>query len=224
VTGNAKTYLLGTNWWGQHSGQSIVMDGLGFRIDGHTPNQGGNAPAGFPTMFIGDYQGRTNTCSNLPMRVSDIQEIPTVFDTNATSLDTSNFNAAYDVWFTSSSSPLPSSQDNPGSGGAYLMVWLYKPSNRQPVGSPQGGARSVAGVPGSWTPWYGQGYAAPVVSYVSSSPMSDLTFDLNDFIEDAVANNLGVRNDHYLSIVFAGFEVWGGGNGAEVERFCVDVR
>jgi hypothetical protein len=33
-----------------------------------------------------------------------------------------------------------------------------------------------------------------------------------------------VTNSQYLSVVFAGTEVWGGGNGFQVKQFCVDVK
>ncbi len=28
----------------------------------------------------------------------------------------------------------------------------------------------------------------------------------------------------YLSIIFAGFEVWGGGDGLQVKQFCANVQ
>jgi hypothetical protein len=221
VDGDLKTYMLTSNWWSRYDGQIITMDGLGFRIDGNTSVVSGNAPAGFPTMYVGNYQGRPTDCSDLPIPVAGITEIPTDFQTNVTSLDNANLNATYDVWFTATGDVLPSEQDNPGSGGAYLMVWMHKPTSRQPVGSAQG-TQTVAGR--SWTVWFGNGYNAPVVSYVSTSPIAGLTFDLNEFIRNAVANGWGVTDSQYLSVVFAGFEVWSGGNGLEMSNFCVDVR
>lgn len=220
VTGDKKTYMFGANWWGAYNNQVIAIDGLGFRISGSALGRNGDAPEGFPTMFIGKYQGRATECSDLPMRVSDIQQIPTVFQSNVTNVGNSDLNATYDVWFTSSSATLPDTQDNPGSGGAYLMVWMHKPSNRQPVGS-QSGTANLAGH--TWDVWYGQGYNAPVVSYVSSSPINGLTFDLNEFIQNAVQNGRGVNGNQYLSVVFGGFEVWSGGDGLELSQFCVDV-
>jgi hypothetical protein len=220
VEGDLKTYMFGANWWGAYNNQVITVDGLGFRISGSALGRNGDAPEGFPTMFIGKYQGRGTECSDLPIQVSAITQIPTVFQTNVTSLNNSDLNATYDVWFTANGNTLPDTQDNPGSGGAYLMVWMHKPSNRQPVGS-QSGTASIAGQ--NWNVWYGQGYNAPVVSYVSSTPINGLTFDLNDFIQNAVQNGRGVTSNQYLSVVFAGFEVWSGGDGLEMSQFCVDV-
>lgn len=227
VNGNAttdilKTYMFSSNWWSDYDGQSISIDGLSFRINGNTPDDGNDAPAGFPTLYIGNYQGRATACSDLPKQVSAINEIPTKFHVNAP--NHGNYNATYDVWFTASSAALPASQSNPGGGGAYLMVWLWDPAQRQPVGGPNGGARSVNGVSGTWQPWVGNLSGIPVISYLATSDLTGLDFDLNDFIQDAVSHNYGVTNSQYLSVVFAGMEVWGGADGAEITNFCVDVR
>jgi hypothetical protein len=62
------------------------------------------------------------------------------------------------------------------------------------------------------------------VSYVSSDKISSLDFDLNYFIQDAVQNNYGVTSNQYLSVIFAGFEVWGGGDALQVKKFCANVK
>jgi hypothetical protein len=222
VDNDLKTYMFGANWWNVYSGQVETIDGLGFRISGNTPMVSGNAPAGFPTMFIGNYVGRPTQCSDLPIQVSAISEIPTVFQSNVMNVGNSDLNAAYDVWFTATDAPLGTEQYDPGNGGAYLMVWMHKPSNRQPVGGTNGSA-NLAGY--NWTVWRGNNDAGlPVISYVNDSGINGLSFDLNDFIRDAVQNGRGVTNNQYLAVIFAGFEVWGGGDGLEMSQFCADVR
>jgi len=217
-----KQYMFTANWWNQYSGQTVTMDGLSLRIQGSASNGGSNTPAGFPAIYIGNYQGFATGCSNLPMQVSQITEIPTIFRTNVTG-SSHDFNAAYDVWFTNDGRLLDSEKDtSPGAGGAYLMVWLYDPDGRQPVGGPTANGKTVSGVPGSWTVWTGG--SPTVISYLSDTPRSELTFDLNDFIQDAVNNGYGLSNSQYLNIVFAGFEVWNGGDGNSIDQFCVDVR
>jgi hypothetical protein len=37
-----------------------------------------------------------------------------------------------------------------------------------------------------------------------------------------VKNNLGVTTSPYLSIIFAGFEVWGGG--LQLKQLCANVK
>lgn len=65
---------------------------------------------------------------------------------------------------------------------------------------------------------------APCVSYVATAKISSLSFDLNNFIQHAIKNNLGVTSSQYLSIIFGGFEVWGGGDGVQLKQFCANVK
>jgi hypothetical protein len=227
VDGNPnKTYYMQANWWHQFDNEVETVDGLGFSIS--NPNNAvspDNSPLGYPSIFMGSYSGHTTKGSNLPKQVSALTGVPTVFITNIDSMGTSNYNASYDVWFTASSSPLPSNQYNPGSGGMFLMVWLFKPSDRQPRGSIVASGQTIAGVPGSWDVWWDPGLnPEPCVSYVSTNKLSQLDYDLNAFIQDAVTNRHGVTSSMYLSVVFAGFEVWGGGSGLQAKAFCANVK
>ena len=78
-------------------------------------------------------------------------------------------------------------------------------------------------MPGSWTVWY-DSTNPPCVSYVSGQPVSDLQFDLNEFIQDAKSNKWGVTDSQYLSLIFGGTEVWGGGDGFQLKQFCANVK
>jgi len=200
------------------------------------PASDGN-PTGFPTIYIGAYSGHETVGSNLPKQVSAIKSVPTIFQSNASTLDTSNFNATYDVWFTASGNKLTSAMsNNPGKGGAYLMVWMYKPQDRQPRGgvagpnstggaldSPNYAGHTVDGLPGTWDVWVDP--SDPLcISYVSSTPMDGLAFDLNDFIQDSVTNKYGITSSMYLNLVFGGFEIWSGGDGLALKQFCAAVN
>ena len=235
VTGSTKTYYTMTNWWHKFSGQTVKLNGLSMTVGNpqgaSVPSSDGN-PMGFPTIFIGSYQGHATVGSNLPKQVSAVKSVPTIFSTNASTLDTSNMNATYDVWFTATSATLGTTSSNPGKGGAYLMVWLYKPSARQPRGgtgqatgaAPNFPAQTVAGMPGTWDVWVDSSTDPPCISYVSSTPLDALSFDLNNFIEDAVTQNYGITTSMYLSLVFAGFEIWSGGDGLQTKQFCAAVN
>jgi hypothetical protein len=223
VAGSDKQYVVQANWWKLYNQQTMSVTGLSFAIG----NPAGaaspdNDPMGYPSLFIGSYAGVTSKGSNLPKQVSALTKVNTVFSTNAGSLGTSNYNAAYDVWFTAGSAPLPSSQYTPGTGGAYLMVWLFNPSNRQPRGRKAYAGHSVAGLPGSWDVWI-DSTDPTCISYVSTTARETLDFDLNNFIQDSVTNRYGITSSMYLSVVFAGFEVWGGGNGLQTKAFCASV-
>jgi hypothetical protein len=198
------------------------------------PASDGN-PMGFPSMFIGTYQSKATVGSNLPKKVSDIKSVPTIFNTNSSSVDTANLNATYDVWFTATSAPLSSAMaNNPGKGGAYLMVWLFKPEQRQPRGgvppatatgssTPNYPATTVKDVSGKWDVWVDK--SDPLcISYVATEPIDGLTYDLNNFIQDSVTNQYGITTSMYLSLIFAGFEVWSGGDGLECKQFCAAVN
>ncbi len=231
VAGNGnKSYYMIPTWWSLFSNETENIDGLGFTLgnpSNASSSSSGNAnnPMGFPTIFVGSYKGHTTLGSNLPKRVSDLTSIPTILSTNTDTFGTSlDSNATYDVWFTASSSPLSSGANNPGSGGAYLMVWLYKPTNRFPRGTIKSGGHIVSGMHGGWDVWIDTSQQPPCVSYVSSNPQASLSFDLNDFIQDAVQNNYIITSNMYLSVVFGGFEVWSGADGLQLKQYCVNVQ
>jgi hypothetical protein len=62
------------------------------------------------------------------------------------------------------------------------------------------------------------------ISYVASDPIDGLAFDLNNFIQDSVTKQYGVTTSMYLSIIFAGFEVWAGGDGLACNQFRAQVN
>jgi hypothetical protein len=227
AVGGSKTYFLQSNWWQTFANESESYTGLNFTV--HNPQgasvSGSNgAPMGFPSLFIGQYAGNGTLGSNLPKLVSSLTTVPTIYQTNNSSIGLSNHNAAYDVWFTQDNAPLSSGQSNPGAGGAYLMVWMFKPTDRQPRGNDSGRqGQTVAGVSGTWNVWVDT-TNPPCVSYVSSTPIDGLAFDLNAFIKYAVAKGYGVTNSMYLSIIFGGFEIWGGADGIQLSQFCATVN
>jgi hypothetical protein len=231
VTGGGKSYYAHTNWWHLFNGQTMSYNGLSFAIgdpSGTAVATTDGSPTGFPSMFIGSYSGNTTIGSNLPKQVSALTTVPTVFSTNSLSKDTSRFNAAYDVWLTASGNPLPANQFSPGTGGAYLMVWLFKPADERPRGPNLANytGRTVSGVSGTWDVWVDPARTGspPCISYVSTTPLDSLSFDLNAFIQDSIQNTYGITSSMYLSVIFAGFEIWAGGDGLEVNRFCARVN
>lgn len=221
-----KNYYLQSNWWYLYESQSITYNGLSFVVGNPTNASVDNrtgTPIGYPSLFIGSYAGHETTQSNLPRKVTEISSAPTVFATNATQNGIANHNAAYDIWFTPDATPLTANQYKPPEGGAYLMIWLFDPTDRQPRGSKLFPAHTVDQVSGSWDVWV-HPTDPPCITYVSTTLLDSLDFDLNHFIQDSVTNNYGITADMYLSIIFAGFEIWGGGDGLRVDRFCAQVN
>lgn len=223
-----KSYFLQSNWWHTYTGETEDYTGLNFTV-GNPQNAaddaGDNNPMGFPSIFIGSYTGHASMGSNLPMQVSAINSVPTIYKTNNSAIGTANHNAAYDVWLTKGSAPLTPMQVSPGAGGAYLMVWMFKPTNRQPRGRDTGHTGlTVNGVSGTWDVWIDSSTDPPCISYVSTTPLDGLQFDLNNFIQDSITNQYGITASMYLSIVFGGFEIWGNADGLQLTQFCASVN
>jgi hypothetical protein len=106
------------------------------------------------------------------------------------------------------------------------MIWFHKPANAQPVSSASPpGPIAVANVAGrSWNVWTGyQHEGKPVISYVASSDVMSLSFDMRDFITDAVSRGW-VQNSWYLTNIMAGFEIWSGGVGLRSNNFCAVIN
>jgi Glycosyl hydrolase family 12 len=216
----AKNYAATSNWWSVFNGQTAAINGLGLLIQNpnNATSSNGSDPIGFPALMIGQYQKLKTKGSNLPKLVSSLTTIPTVFNTNIGSISNNDLNSSMDVWFNTSSDPLSETAGAPT--GGYLMVWQHKPGSKQPRGSIVMPDASISGAPGKWNVWSD----GKCVSYVSSTVQGSLTFDLNAFIKHAASNNHVVKSNWYLAAIFAGFEIWSGGNGANMSKFCVKVN
>jgi hypothetical protein len=229
MVSGSKTYFMQSNWWHTYASETEDLNGLSMLVhnpqDASVPATDGN-PMGFPSIFVGQYGGHTTMGSNLPKQVSALTSVPTIYATNNSAIGLSDHNATYDVWFTASSTPLTALQSSPGTGGAYLMVWMYKPTDRQPRGSATGHTgKVIANEPGTWDVWIDPSTTPPpCISYVSTMPVDGMQFDLNDFIQDAVTNQYGITSSMYLSIVFGGFEIWGNADGLQLTQYCVNVK
>jgi hypothetical protein len=244
VTGtDCKQYIIQNNNWGDPTGsfQLIEYTGNAFAIAASSGN-GSAAPASFPSVYIGangDISGGNSTWSDsgLPKQISSIVTAPTSF-TWLHGASNGDYATIIDVWFAKS---LPTEGSYVDAISGFIQVWLYKPTGRQPLGS----AKRTATVSGqAWNVWVSARGAAspgtdgpgrPVVSYVAlAGTISSLTFNLKDFIDDAVTNGANDKNgtsgvtqafssSWYLTDVFGGFEVWTGSDavGAQGKLNCV---
>jgi hypothetical protein len=223
VTVDGHDYIIQNNNWGNPGG-SLILDYVNnsFKIKSGT-GTGGDAPASFPSIFIG---GNGNTANgvysthpkdNLPVKVSDIKSAISTFRYSGT---TNVFNAAYDIWFANA---IPTAEYKDGING-FVMVWLRDPSGKQPIGTKQGTA-TVAGQ--AWDVYKGPRGAgpagnndAPVISFVNPAENDNSraqTFkdvDLTGFF--TAAQQYGIAPSMYLTDVFAGFEIWDGGAGGNL--------
>jgi hypothetical protein len=231
---DGKSYIINNNAWGDNSGdgtQQLRYTGNSFEILRQTAGPGANSsPASFPSIYIGangatsGVNGATTAGNGLPIQVSAITRIPTTFNHSGPLGDN---NATYDVWFAPNGTPGQYSTAQ----AAFLMVWTHRPAGRNPIGNNAGRTGiTVAGVPGTWDLWVGPRGGGgpdsnlPVLSYVAPQTIRNFTFDLNLFIKDAVARNLGLSANMFLTDVFAGFEIWGGGTGLRVDEFSAAIN
>jgi glycosyl hydrolase family 12 len=229
---DGNTYIINNNAWGVNSGpgtQQIRFTANSFEVLRQTAGPGGDSsPASFPSIYIGangaqsGVNGATTTGDNLlPIQVSAITSIPTTFRHNATNGD---YNATYDVWF----APSPPQGQYDTAQAAFLMVWTYKPDSRVAIGT----RRATAPVAGrDWGLFVGPRGGGgpdsnlPVISYVNEGPsVQSFSFDLNQFIDDAVTRGVGLTDAMYLTDVFAGFEIWNGGMGLRVDEFSAEIN
>jgi hypothetical protein len=217
VTRDGRNYRIQNNVWnGSPTEQALSVEGVAFRVTKQTqerdPRSG--APVSYPSVFIGENFGRATTNSNLPKQVSALSRVPTAFRWAAAP---GVYNAAYDVWFSKTSSGDPGTPS-----GGYLMVWFYDPPDAQPLGTPVGAAE-VANK--SFQVWIGTQSGVPAISYVpSDETISEWSFDLNDFIRNATDQFMVVEDSWYLTNVFAGFEIWKQGVGLDAQDFCAIVE
>ena len=224
VTAGDKQYFIQVNEWGSTAGQNLSYGGsVFFKMTQQSASTATNgAPSGYPSVFIGSNNGHTTTGSGLPKAVSSLGTVLTTWnwsDNGAINDTTSNFNAAYDVWFSTNSGG-----DSGNPSGGYLMVW-YLAKGCQPLGSIKEAGHLVDGLPGCWNVWVGTNNNKPVISYQHQGPLMTFGFDLNLFIKDAVKNYPGtISNSWYLTNIFTGFEIWSGGSALQSTSFCAEVN
>jgi hypothetical protein len=224
-----KDYIVQNNAWGSTAGQTVMFGpGAKFKVTTQNENRANNStPAGYPSIFTGAYNNRSTANSGLPRAISQIAagSLMTSF-TWADNGAQGSWNAAYDVWFSTSSNGDPTAS---GPSGGYLMVWYYKPSDNQPVGALLSNGMGSATIGGKqFNVWYGTNNGKPVVSYVATSNFNSWTYSLGDFIQDATTRSCQgttkcLNSSWYLTAVFGGFEIWRGSVGLEVKDFGVTV-
>ncbi|HVV49725.1 MAG TPA: hypothetical protein VHO06_08710 [Polyangia bacterium] len=230
VMAGGQDYFMQVNEWNATATQAMQYGGsFAFQMTtqmASVPTNGG--PTGFPSLFIGANSNHATSGSNLPKAVNALTTVPTTWNwnDNGTLADPTNnsYNATYDVWFSTNSAGEPSAS---GPSGGYLMVWLHKPADAQPIGSVSAANRAVtiAGVPGTWDVWIGLNGTRPCISYVSTQTTLSLSYDLNLFIQDAVNNRPNtILSSWYLTNIFSGFEIWRGGVNLESTGFCAIVN
>jgi hypothetical protein len=227
-------YIIQNNNWGNPGGSDCILDYVNNSFVVSTCTGSNNpAPAAFPSIYIGNNgntaQGvnSTSTTDSLPKQISAITSLNSTFRYSGGG--GGSYNATYDIWFANTP---PTTEYQDGIDG-FIMIWLYDPTGAQPIGTNMGSA-TIAGQ--TWNYWVGprgdgpSGYNdAPVISYVNptendnSRAQSFVDKNIKEFFDHAVGLNQGISESMYLTDVFAGFEIWNGGQGLTVDEFTAVV-
>ncbi|MFF7373148.1 GH12 family glycosyl hydrolase domain-containing protein [Streptomyces tricolor] len=205
-------YVVQNNRWGTSDTQCISVTDSGFRVtqaDGSVPTNG--APKSYPSVFNGCHYTNCSPGTNLPARLGTISSAPTSI--SYTYVSNAVYDAAYDIWL----DPTPRTD---GVSRTEIMVWFNKVGPVQPVGS-QVGTATVAGR--QWQVWSGNNGSNDVLSFVAPSAITSWSFDVMDFVRQAVSRGLA-QDSWYLTSVQAGFEPWQNGAGLAVNSFSSTVN
>ncbi len=205
-------YVVQNNRWGTDAAQCVTVTDSGFRLsraDGSVPT--GGAPKAYPSVYNGCHYTNCSPGTALPARLDTISAAPTSISYSYVS--DAVYDAAYDIWL----DPTPRTD---GVNRTEIMVWFNKVGPIQPVGS-QTGTATVAGR--TWQVWSGNNGSNDVLSFVAPSAIGGWSFDVMDFVRQAVSRGLAA-NDWYLTSVQAGFEPWQNGAGLAVTSFSSEVR
>lgn len=241
-----KSYIVQNNAWNAgavEGAQQLELSGNSFTVTQQNNPSFGNIPISFPSIFIGKngFQGvngslNTDSDDDLPLAINNIASIASTLRHNGGSV-AGEYNVTYDIWF-ANTAPVGEYDD---ASAAFLMVWLYKPAGKNPIGlNPFVRNITIPGAPGTWDIWVGRrgengaednlNDNAPVISYVPTATIPNFQADLASFINDAVArssagglNGFTFGANLVLTDIFGGMEIWSGGQGLSVQEFTVDV-
>lgn len=245
---DGKTYVVQNNAWnggaveGNHR---IAFSGNSFTVTQQSNGGFGNIPISFPSIFVGrnGFRGAndlftTTEDDNLPRAINQLTSIQSTFSHNGGQGPQGEYNVTYDIWFANS----PPQGEYDDASAAFLMVWLYKPAGKNPIGlNPFVRGVSIAGAPGTWDIWVGRrgengaednlNDNAPVISYTPSATIPNFNANLLAFINDAVQrssagqlNGFQFPGNLVLTDIFGGMEIWSGGQGLQVTDFTVNVQ
>lgn len=205
-------YVVQNNRWGSNAEQCITVTDTGFTITrqaGSAATDG--APLSYPSVFYGCHYNNCSPGTSLPMQVSQISSATSSINYNFVSGAT--YNASYDIWL----DPTPKTD---GVNQLEIMIWLNRVGPIQPIGS-QTGTADVGGQ--QWEVWTGNNGSNEVISFVAPSALSSYSFDVMNFVDEAIARGMATQ-DWYLTSIQAGFEPWENGAGLAVNSFSASVN
>jgi len=147
------------------------------------------------------------------VQLSSITSIPTVWDWTTDDTQSSVYDVSYDTFLTAT----------PGGDHTYeVMVWVKAEGGAGPIGSSQG-TYSINGY--TWTLYAGPNGSTTVYSFVASTTINNVNFDLNAFYKALINAGL-VSSSQYLAAgaVGAGTEPFTGATTLTVTAFSAAVN
>jgi xyloglucan-specific endo-beta-1,4-glucanase len=173
---NLGTYTVQNDEWGLSSdpsgGQKIWPNGSGWYAS-MTWNYTNGSVKAYPSIVAGWNFGGAWTPSpdGFPVKVNVNDPLPTSTSWYTTGTFT-NYDVAYDVFFSPSS--------DPSSPSAELMVWIGG-SGDTPAGSQIASNVTLGGMPGTWNVWSGN-VGWPVYSFVRTQGVNSFSGNLQPFV------------------------------------------
>jgi hypothetical protein len=244
---DGKSYVVQNNAWNPgavEGSHRLSFEGNSFTVTQQSNGGFGNIPISFPSIFVGrngdqGVNGSLTTTEDdgLPVAISGISSILTTLNHNGGSGPGGEYNVTYDIWFANEAPP----GEYDDASAAFLMVWLYKPAGKNPIGlTPFVTNVAIPGAPGTWDIWVGPrgengaednlNNGAPVISYVARATIPNFSANLKAFMDDAVArsgpglNGFTFSNNLVLTDVFGGAEIWSGAQDLSIDEFTVNVQ
>jgi hypothetical protein len=205
-------YVVQNNRWGTSEQQCINVTSTGFQLqtaNGSVPTNG--APKSYPSVYNGCHYTNCSPGTNLPKQISTISSAPSSI--SYTYVSNAVYNASFDIW-------LDPSPKKDGVSATEIMIWLNRVGPIQPIGS-QTGTATVAGR--TWEVWTGNNGGNDVISFVAPSAVNSMSFDVMNFVDQAISKGLAQRS-WYITSIQAGFEPWQNGAGLAVNSFSSTVN
>ncbi|MQA20045.1 RICIN domain-containing protein [Rugamonas rivuli] len=205
------TYTVITNFWNDKASGSqcvnVNQDNGEWSVS-NAPSSPDSTPAAYPAIYKGCHWASCTKDSGLPLQAKAITYAPSRW--RVTPGAGGDWDIAYDIWFSSGPVAPPSGQPD----GAEIMIWINHSGSVQPAGTKTANVNINGMNWDVWTAWNNpSGWPRwNIVSYVATSPVNAVNFDLVPFFRDSVGRK-AVDNNWYLLDVEAGTELWRNGAG-----------
>jgi len=208
-------YRIVNNVWRGTSEQCLSVDPASTFFSVIHTTHDSNVVVAYPSIIRGQHFGGVNTKnSGMPIKITDIAYVPVDWSADVNHAK-GVWNTAFEAWFSPTGGTVPE-------GGAELMVWLNKKGYIiMPAGGEKKATITVAGT--QWNVFYdSQQRGWKYIAYERAKPSVVSSFDLKDFINDAVSRGY-LQPDWYLDSMEAGFEIIQDGKGLTNRSFSAKV-